>query len=86
MTCLKPGPRREQHHAIARLRPEGNSYRATGRGHTSSTRTQRRSSIDFSTASITWVILWPKAKSGSAGRPSAIAQISSRASMIFWSL
>ena len=54
--------------------------------HTSSMRTQRRSAIDFCTASIAWVILWPKAKSGSAGRPSASAQISSRASMIFWSL
>ena len=35
--------------------------------HTSSMRTQRRSAIDFCTASIAWVILWPKAKSGSAG-------------------
>ena len=41
--------------------------------HTSSSRTQRRSAIDLCTASIAWVILWPKAKSGSAGRPSAIA-------------
>ena len=54
--------------------------------HTSSICTQRRSSTERWTASMVRVIAWPKAKSGSAGRPSAIAQISSRASMIFWSL
>ena len=54
--------------------------------HTSSMRTQRRSSIDFNTASIVRVILAEREQVGLAGDASAIAQISSRASMIFWSM